>query len=514
MQRLRATPQASGLGALLGVVLAGGVFAMLAGLGTALAGPMAAAMFSAIVLGITALFLPIRWLVVALVLLSFVITGQLIYFARIDKALWFPFLTGALLLVRFPLDRMQRGRIAGDTAVALPASSGAMRFFIVLYFCTLAASTAFNLIQPMQLLVSSKEYVFMWGLYLVLAAGLVRPELVSRVWALLPWLMLIQLPLIVYQRFVVAPSRQGIGAAWDAVVGVFGGNPQGGGSSGAMGLYCVVGMMTVLARWRRGVMPGWQALILAVSGLLGIALAEIKFAVLLIPVAFGLLFLREFARRPLRGLVAILVGFSLAFGVLVAYKAQYGRSDNGQTMGEYFEGMFSSSTDADFVNLKTREIGRVAAITFWASRHGIDDPLHLFVGHGAGASRIGDLVVGDAAKGYPFNIARSALAILLWEVGLIGALAYVGLLAATYLRLFRQSLDSRLDADVRATCGSMAVAVVMFAAGLPYNTDLLFSHQIQVLLMMCMGYAAMMNVRLGRGTGVPAQRAPRMAASA
>jgi hypothetical protein len=306
------TPRASGLGVGIAVLGAGALFAVLAGAGTALIGPMAAAVFAAMLLGIVALFLPIRWLVVGLVLVSFLITGQLIYFARIDKALWFPFLVGALMLVRFPLDRMQRGHRPLHEAEAAPLTPTAMKVCIALYMATLLSSTLFNGVPPLQMLVSFKEYLFLWGLFLVLAAGLVRPDFVLRIWSVLPWLMVLQLPLIAYQRFVVAPSRRNIGAAWDAVVGAFGGNPMAGGSSGAMGLFCVVMILVVIARWRAGLLPLWQTLLLGLSGLLGIGLAEIKFAVLLLPIGFALLFLREFARRPMQGLVAVAVGVALA----------------------------------------------------------------------------------------------------------------------------------------------------------------------------------------------------------
>lgn len=508
-QRPVSTPRASGLGVAFAVLGAGAVFAVLAGAGTALIGPMAAAAFAAMLLGIAALFLPIRWLVVGLVLVSFLITGQLIYFARIDKALWFPFLVGALMLVRFPLDRMQRGHRPLHEAEVPPRTPAGIKVFIALYMATLFSSTLFNGVPPLQMLVSFKEYLFLWGLYLVLAAGLVRPAFVLRIWAVLPWLMLLQLPLIAYQRFVVAPSRQNIGAAWDAVVGAFGGNPMAGGSSGAMGLFCVVMILVVIARWRAGLLPFWQALVLVLSGLLGIGLAEIKFAVLLLPIGFTLLFLREFARRPLQGLVAVAVGTALAGAILVGYQAQYGRADKGESTEEYFESMFSSSTDANFVNLRTREIGRVAAIRFWADKHGLDDPMRLFIGHGAGASRVGETVVGDAAKPYPFNISRSALAMLLWETGLIGAGAFVAMMAAAWWSLFRLSADARLDPPSRVAASSMAVAVVLFAAGLPYNTDLLYSHQVQVMLMLCMGFAAMMNGRIRAAAPPPVQRLSR-----
>ncbi len=489
----RASPLLYGFLCVAAVLLVGTLFAVLAGAGTALAGPIGAAVFSAVLLGLVAMFMPLHGLVVGLVVATFLITGQLIYFGRIDKALWFPFILGVLMWVRFPLDKIL-GRASGvHTPPQTPTS---VKILIGLYFSVLIASTAFNTIAPLQLFVSAKEYVFLWSLYLVLAAGLIHPELVTRIWTTLPWIMPLQVPVVLYQRFIVAPSRRGIGAEWDAVVGIFGGNPMAGGASGAMGLFCVIMMMLVIARWRQGLLPTAQALVLLAGGLISIGMAEIKFAVLLLPLGFILLLRREFLQKPLQSFFLLILGLLLSTAVLVGYQAQYDGDRSNMSFSEYFESMFSASTSGDFVNLETREIGRVAALTFWAHEHSLNQPLELFLGHGAGASRVGETVVGEAAKPYPFNISRSALAMFLWELGLLGAVAFMGMLLAAYNQLYRLSLDKRLTPHESTVTLSMAVAVVIMGAGAPYNTDLLFSYHMQVMLMLSLGWLAMINGRL------------------
>jgi hypothetical protein len=493
MQIQRISPLLYGFLCVSAVLLVGAFFAVLAGAGTALAGPIGAAVFAAVLLGLVAMFMPLHGLVIGLVVATFLITGQLIYFGRIDKALWFPFVLGVLMWVRYPLDKIL-GRV---TAVgATPQTPTPVKILIGLYFSILIASTTFNLITPLQLFVSAKEYIFLWSLYLVLAAGLIRPDLVIRIWTTLPWIMPLQIPVILYQRFIVAPSRRGIGAEWDAVVGIFGGNPMGGGASGAMGLFCVIMMMLVIARWRKSLLPTSHALLLLAGGFISIGMAEIKFAVLLLPLGFILLLRREFINKPLQSVFILIVGLLLSTAVLVGYQAQYDGDRSDMSFSEYFESMFSSSTSGDFVNLETREIGRVAAITFWAHEHSLDQPLELFLGHGAGSSRVGETVVGEAAKPYPFNISRSALAMFLWELGLLGALAFMGMLLVAYNQLYRLSLDARLTPHESTVTLGMAIALVIMAAGAPYNTDLLFSYHMQVMLMLSLGWLAMLNGRL------------------
>lgn len=477
-----------------GLLLFLALFALIAGLATAVVGSLAAIGAMAMIVGVCAFFLPLPWLVVALFAISFVVTGQVIYFARFDKALWFPFLVGALLLVRFPIDRMLSAK--GKVEVAQRAMPW-VSIALAVYFATVLASSAINRIGPLQLLVTSKEYLFLWGLYLILAVELVGLALVRKIWRWLPWLVVAQLPLILYQRLVVVPARaaRALGAEWDAVVGAFGGNPDAGGSSGAMGIFCTLVIVLAVARWRQKDLSGRDCLMLIGGAMLSLAMAEVKFAILLIPVAFSVLFLHEILRRPFQGLLAIALAVVLSLGVLAAYKAQYSKVQGGETLTEYFEGMFSSSTDDEFVNLRTREIGRVAAITFWSRQHGWDSPSHFLIGHGIGSSRIGETVVGEAARKWPFNIARSALAILLWEVGLVGATALVLALLAGAWRGHHLAQSANLAPGDRALASGCAVALVLAVCALPYNTDLMYAHQTQIITLLSLGTLLMLSRR-------------------
>lgn len=467
------------------------VIGVFSGLAIAVVGPIAAAVLAIVALGAAAFFLPLPWLVITLFAASFLVTGQLIYFGQQDRALWLPFLLGALILVRYPFDRMLRGRQAIGLSVAARADGlSLLGLCLLVYFAVAVGATLINIVAPLQIFVSSKEYIFLWGVYLVMGTGLVAPDLASRIWAWLPWLMVVQLPLVFYQRFVVAPSRAArhVGAEWDAIVGAFGGNPEGGGASGAMGVFCVVAMAFVALRWRRGHLSSFQAAILMISGLLSIALAEIKFAVLLLPIAFGMAFLRDIVQRPLRGVVGIFVALVLSAIVLFSYKLQYSTSQfKDESISEYFNSMFTSSSDPNFVNMRTREIGRTAAIKFWWQQHGIDNPTQLLIGHGIGASRVGSMVVGDAARPWPFNIGRSSLAVLLWETGLLGTTALVLALLLACQRSFVLANVVRVSPVDQTLCAGSGVVCVAVLCGLVYNTDFMQTHQTQLLLMLALG---------------------------
>lgn len=482
----RRTPLPLGL---IGLVLLLVFFAVLSGAATALAGTLAVFVFGGIVIGAVALVVPLRWMVVGLLVMSFVVVGQITYFGGIGKAAWIPFLIGLVLLVRSPIDMLPRNR-TGTTAVEQPQwQTQAMKLCIGLFFVTICASTLINTAPPIQVLVTSKEYVFLWGLYLVLAAGLIKPEFVERVWALLPWLLPLQLPLVAYQRFVVMPRSHAL-ARWDAIVGAFGGNPDGGGASGAMGFFCLIGIFIAIYRYRAGLLQRWHMLLIIVSGILAIGMAEVKFMILLLPFCFVIAFSRDIRRNPVRGILLISLGFLIAFGIFLAYKAQFASQSMTSTKNDYFTSMFSSQMETSYVSVASRNQGRVAAIVFWFKQHVSGDPVNLLVGQGIGSSRVAMTFIGEAQAHHFERLDRSSLSILLWETGLLGTLAYLGMLGSAYLAARSQSLDAQRTAEGRATSQSMAIGIFILAASLPYNTDLLATHQIQLSLLMCLGYTA------------------------
>lgn len=481
------------------IILAGvglTLLAVISGMAVAVFGIQAAVFLTVLVLGAASLFFPLRYIVVILFIVGFVVMGQLIYFARIDKAAWLPFLLGLLLYVRLPGELMHRNLRNPAHTSYQPVQSNAVVGFLVLYFSTVVATTLINQSAPLQVFISSKEYLFLWGLYFVISTGLIAPELMTRIWNLLPWLLPLQLPLIFYQRFYVATQRADIrlGAEWDAVVGAFGGNPDGGGSSGAMGIFVVIAMTLALARWRQGSFKGTHCCIILASGLTALLLAEVKFAVLLLPISIAVAFRREFLARPVAAFFALIAAGLIAALILFSYKAQFSNESIERSTGNYFEHIYKASTDDRFINLQTGEIGRVAAIRFWADQQ--TGGVGTLIGEGMGASRKGSMVVGPAAKRWMFNIARSSLAILLWETGLLGTAAFILMLVAAYFYAHKIAGDPRTLPEERPILLTCCAGLVLLLLELPYNTDIFYAPQIQILMMLFLGQVSVSGGRL------------------
>lgn len=470
-------------------------FAIASGVVVALFDTIGVAIVLGLAVGAVSLFMPLQKLVTLLMIASFLVMGQLLYFARIREALWIPFLLGLVLLVRYPAELIRRSSRKQSQQSLLPQQSPAVRILLASYFSIVVAGTLIHLNDPMQVFVSAKEYFFLWGLYLVIAAGLLGPAMLARIWDMLPWLLPLQVPIILYQRFVVVSRRSAehLGAKWDAVVGAFGGDQDSGGSSGAMGLFVVFAMTLVITRWRNGEVKTSHCVLIVASGLLAILLAEVKFAVLVLPVAIAIASAREFFTRPMATMAWSLVAVLLAGGLFFAYKAQYSNAYQDAKYGGYLESVLSNSADPDFINLNTSEIGRTAAIKFWAMQQ--TNAVDILTGHGMGASRKGKIVTGDVAARWNFNIARSGLAILLWETGILGSAAFMLALLAGYARARQLSRHKGLPPTEKAVLAACAAGCILLLLELPYNTDIFYSPQIQVLLMLMLGQIAVSGGR-------------------
>ena len=198
--------------------------ALVAGAGVALVGVPFTAVVAGVVLGGFALFVPLTWLLWLMFGLTFVVVGAAQYFGGVSKGFWAPYLLGALLMLRVPMERYRAstGASSVERRPALPMDAGLFSAMVALFFIIALASTLFNLSPWLQVFVSAKEYLFLWSICFLVAAGHAGAGFERRIWLALLWLAPLQVPVVLYQRFVVAVSRQG-SSAWDAVVGLFGG---------------------------------------------------------------------------------------------------------------------------------------------------------------------------------------------------------------------------------------------------------------------------------------------------
>ncbi|GHD56382.1 hypothetical protein [Jeongeupia chitinilytica] len=460
----------------LGAMTAALGFCALVGAAIAVATVQATAAVLALVVLAVALVMPARLLFWALVVAAFLIAGPVQYFGGVTKAFWLPYLMGCVLLLRVVFAVFGGARS--------PTPLGLSGYVLLLFLATLGFATVVNLGAPLQLLLSLKEFLFLLPLLPAFYIGLLHIDQIDRFWRCVPWLALLQLPAVLYQYLVIAPSRSDA-SRWDCIVGLFGGDPMGGGASGAMVLFVVFAGLLTLSMWREGLL-GWRvALLVGLGALTVIMLTEVKVALLMLPLGLLFLFRSELIKKPATGLAIVGGGLAVLVGILLAYQAQFSGdagSKEAKSIDQYIATSLDRQADAE-VNMQTGEMGRGYALKFWLHENDWSDPLHLLVGHGVGASRTG-AVMGSVARLYPFDLQRSSAAVLLWESGAIGFVCVVLLLLTLMTRAW-QAANTATEPMRRAVLNALVPGALITALGLGYNTDLygVGATQTMVLLM-------------------------------
>lgn len=428
--------------------------------------------------------------VVLLALVTFALIGPIESLGRVDRVFWASYLLALALWLKVVAHALS-SRIFASRPRHHTIESNRQYSILAVYFVILLSAALFATLSaapsPLQVVLATRDYAWMWSVFALVVVGALNTKPLVRSFHMLPWLVVLQTPLILYQRYAVS---KGSLRNWDAVVGIFGGNPDGGGASGAMGAFSVLMALYTIVRARSGQVSGWFAALVTLSAAVAIGLAEVKFVVLTAPiVAIAVLGFGVIARSPKALLTFVLV-------LAAAPLALYGYWKSFETAGSKGYGSFEnymhvviernlSSTDVHFGAV---EMGRVAAIKFWWEQADFSSrPVEALVGHGIGSTRIG-IFPGDVAKRYTFKVARSSLVILLWELGLVGAIVAVVALVALLMRgtsaykrlTTNQDADADLVAALRLALGVMVIGLLF----LPYNTDLMGTPQSQLLFVM------------------------------
>lgn len=469
----------------LAISIAGGLFAVVCGVLLSAAPLQGAVLLLGLLLFAGTLLLP--WpalLAVLLVTVGFVV-GPLQYAAGISKAFWLPYLLGVLMGLRLLAEGLGRTRVRpSDSSRTDPVLQTGWVLLAVLAMVALASSLAHG-VGALQALISGKEYLFLWSLPLAFALGVLRVDHLRLLWPALALWLAVQSLVVVWQRLVIAPRRGG-DAPWDAVVGLFAGNAFGAGGSGTMALVSLWAAAAVALAWRAGLIKVSWALLAAVAALLACALAEVKVAIALVPLLALWVLLAPGQGVPITGAwgwnqharlwVQRMLGLGSALlvaGLLMwAHQQQFsvGGSREASSSLDYAQTALDRNLDHRDVPDEHGQLTRLGALQYWWRRQSISDLPGAFIGHGVGSIRRSSLSPGKLVQGLRFEPARSSAAVLLWETGLLGLLAWVGSSVCWLVTAWRlgQQQTSALQA---VSLQSGAAIITLTLLSLVYGAD-------------------------------------------
>jgi hypothetical protein len=435
------------------------------------------------------LAIPLEATVIALILVTFCIQGSLNYFFGFSKALWFPYLLSGLIISRIIFEKKPKNTPEIFELIKQPMIVLLLTYLLVAILATLmsenAAATSvagWKTLLPFWLVVPA-----MWCL-------LHKSKFRDWFWRILLLTACIQLPFVAYQHFVIVPSRGGY-SAWDSVVGTFGGNKDGGGANSTLVIFVIWMCTYTAALYQNKLVTGLKFLTIALLTIAVIFLGEVKASFIWLPLALALVMRKTLFRRLSVFLVYLCLSIVVMFATFKVYDALYwSEHSKSETAGDRIANMqyFFDTAGMDY---KTGEVSRGASLGLWFNDPNIESH-QMLIGHGPASWKISATTgLGEIAKRYyPLSIGATTLAVLLWDVGVIGALLFVAILIA----LFQQSrhLSNTVpDKLEQARLNSIFAISVILITNLFYNRYLVDEPSTQLILALCVAYCCYQKIR-------------------
>lgn len=489
----------------IGIVAAISVAVILAAMSIQL-GPKVVLIFAALIVSPAILFASLRSVVYGLIVLSFVVSGSLFFFAGMSFANWVPYLLCAALSIRVVTMRAATNGFRGHDKL----EGGTPPFFSVLFafFLLVVIASFLNKTSVGFAILAFKNFFVMWIPAFLLSKESTFEQQWRGVWKLLLGIAILQLPVAVVQRIHQFGGRAASGLNWDSIVGTFGGDPDGGGLSGAMGLFLVFATLLAGSMWRNRQLTGNMFTLVAVSAFIVIGLAEVKAALLLFPIAFLFLFRDMIKKRPLLFVLGSFMAVAVFMIMLFAYYRMYvGKEGIDHGFVDTLVPKFANFFDPNFADRHTGEVGRIPALFFWWAGNS-SDMFSVAFGHGPMAVRISSVFgAGSIIAASPFNVGMYSLPVFLWELGTMATASFLLSLALATVTALRLSKNNAVPPDHRAALSAGSFAIFMVALFMPYNRDLIDSSAIQLLLALLFAHTAYWWARM-RPARTPLIRQP------
>lgn len=433
--------------------------------------------------------------------MTFLVQGSAQYFGGIRTATWVAAGMGGLFMLRVLMDfvlRRRGRRTAGDVR----AEGLGVMFATLVFLACYGASVALNRPAFGQLFSSVKSTLLMFGVFATFLWFYWKTAQIERLWNIAIGIMLVQLPVAAYQHFFIASQRDN---GHDSVVGTFGGIPLFGGLSSMLALFTITIMCYSMARWNHGLMKGWQTLAICAISIVVIMLGEVKASFLWLPLCTFIVLRKRIMKNLFTLAVYSMMASALLGGLYYTYKTLYWAEQpyHHRTAAQEEKERFYFF-DTRNVDYRTGEVSRGASLAFWVKDLRTDLP-HRLLGYGPGASKpAGPLGGGGpvAKRFAPLSVSATAMAMLLWDVGLVGAFAYTSIIVIAIWngrRYIRRGEGGPREMSIVQT--STAIMVV-FLTLLVYNRTQLDEPTVQLLFMFLLGCIVQMT------------RFPRLAADA
>jgi hypothetical protein len=194
--------------------------------------------------------------------------------------------------------------------------------------------------------------------------------------------------------------------------------------------------------------------------------------------------------NPLKGALIFVCSFFLAAAVLFSYQSMHYSESHDRTFSETVEYAFSEISDDDaFYNVETGELGRITAIRLWHNYTSNEPIEKKLFGYGIANSRSkSSAYTSVLTNQFIFNIDRSSLVVMLWEIGLIGVILFIAMCLVITITGFNLSNKASIPIQHRAYLITSNAGLMIILATFAYSKSFIDTPMTQVLFMWCAGY--------------------------
>lgn len=429
-------------------------------------------------------------------LITLVFCGVVQYFTGVLAVLWIPFF---LTLLMFSLLVMQ-------TRYETLQLDKQETIVLTLYLIFLVMAGVSTILQEgvTDAIVGFKNEIALSLIMFCLLLGFCRESQVYRVTKTLYWVFYAQFPMVLYQLLFVVPQRvaaYGEEDKWDSVVGTFGGDPMGGGNTAAMGLFCLLIMLLKISEFKHGLTTFKSMALHIILGFGLCIVGEVKFVILLSPILMCWVWLmpsyvKGMSKVNLKALLLIFAGMALliTFAIIIlaaGYSSAFG-SDPTESSLSVFLSSLDYIFDPNYI-LPSGEIGRFTTLTFWLRNNDLWGLSGTLFGYGLNATNSGSIVSpGFLNLTYNLILDSTSLSMLLWEVGAVGTVLFIGLIIYTLKivqpkpLLERETLDQQ-DLQLLSFSPAFSVFAISCLLSLPYSQILTITPMLQFIFYLSLG---------------------------
>ena len=285
-----------------------------------------------------------------------------------------------------------------------------------------------------------KGYFQMWALFFGLILIKWRPEIINSIPKGILLIAFLQIPFVLHQYFVLVPKRVGMGSgivAVDVVAGTFGATIYGGGANAVLAAFMMIVVACIVALWKNGALSTTRTVCMSLLFLAPVFVNEAKISILYLPLIFIVIFYKEILKKPIKFLISglAMVGILAALMTAQTLTQQSGKLQTWTDLINFTIERQTASTSERQGQFS--ELSRLTSLTFWGKEHISANPIYAFIGHGPGASRVQDggldLASTLAEQHYSgLQIGYTALSALLWDTGILGLVAVLGLFISAF----------------------------------------------------------------------------------